>query len=106
MNDSGILPMEYKVLVKPKRVEEKTAGGLYIPDTKREKDEFGQTEGVMVAASPLAFSFAEWPGDARKPEVGDRVFFSRYQATEVAGKDNETYWLMQDQSIAGVFEDG
>lgn len=105
MNTSGIQPMEYKVLVKPKAVEERTAGGLYIPDTTREKDEFGRTEGTMVAVSPLAFSFAEWPEGARKPKVGDRVFFSRYQATEIKGNDGETYWLMQDQSIAGVFDD-
>lgn len=105
MNTSGIQPMEYKVLVKPKAVEEKTAGGLIIPEIKREKDEFGRTEGMLVATSPLAFSFADWPEGARKPAIGDHVFFSRYQADEITGKDGETYWLMQDQSIAGVFDD-
>ncbi len=105
MSGSGIKPMEYNVLVRPKAVEEKTSGGLYLPDSTKEKDEFGRTEGVLVAVSPLAFSYAEWPDEADKPKVGDRVFFSRYQATEITGRDGETYWLMQDKSIAGVYED-
>lgn len=104
MNTSGIRPMEYKVLVKPRIVDEKTTGGLYIPETTKERDEYARQEGTLVAMSPLAFSYAEWPNDAEKPKVGDEVFFSRYQATEIKGRDGEKYWLMQDASIAGVFE--
>lgn len=96
--------MEYKVLVKPETVEEKTKGGLYMPDSVREKDEYGRTEGVLVAASPIAFTGKSYP-EGSAPVVGDRVIFSRYSASEVKGRDGEYYWLMNDEAIAGVMAD-
>lgn len=104
MNESGILPRHYNVLVKPDEVAEQTKGGLFIPETVKEKDEFGRTEGVMVAASPLAFSYAEWP-DNTKPQVGDRVIFPRYNATKIKGRDGVEYWMLKDEAIAGVMQD-
>ena len=104
MNDSGIKPMGYNVLVKPQTVEVKTKGGLLLPETVIEKDEFGRTEGVLVALSPMAFAFEDWPDGADKPQIGDRVMFSRYNATETTGRDGEKYWLMKDQSIVGIIE--
>ena len=105
MNTSGLLPMEYNVLVLPTEVEAKTTGGVFLPDAVKEKEEFGRMEGSLVAVSPLAFSYAEWPEGARKPEIGDRVIFSKYQATEFRGKDGGKYWLMKDKSIAGIMTD-
>ena len=106
INKSGIRPVEYMVVVEPKRVEEKTAGGLYIPDSNRDKEQFGQKEGRLVAASPHAFSYAkEWP-KGTKPQVGDRVLFMRYQGDEVKGQDGESYWLLKDASIMAVLENG
>lgn len=104
MNESGIQPMADNVLVRPKKVEERTAGGIFIPEDTKEREQFGQIEGDMVAASPGAFryNYPEWPDGASRPQVGDRVIFSRYQATEVKGRDGEKYWLMKDTSIAGV----
>lgn len=106
-NQSGIRPMEYNVLVLPKEVEDKTAGGLFLPDEVKEKEEFGRMEGTLVAVSPMAFSFDEWPAEleAQKPQVGQRVMFSKYQATEIMGRDGKKYWLMKDRSIAGVMSD-
>lgn len=107
MNDSGIFPLEYNVLVSPKVVEEKTDGGLIIPDETREREQFGQMEGTLVAISPAAFTYnyEGWPDNHPLPEVGDRVVFSKYQATEIKGKDGEKYWLMKDRSLAGVMKD-
>lgn len=104
MNSSGIQPVEANVIVKPKEVEAKTAGGLYIPDDTKEREQFSQMEGELVAVSPGAFRFnyPEWPEDARRPQVGDHVLFAKYQATEVTGRDGGKYWLMKDTSIAGV----
>jgi chaperonin GroES len=104
VNDSGIRPMEYNVLVKPAEVETKTKGGLILADSTVEKEEFGRMEGTLVATSPMAFSFAEWPDGAPKPQVGNRVLFSRYQATELTGRDGAKYWMMKDKSIMGVME--
>lgn len=104
VNSSGIRPMEYKVLVKPEAVEEKTKGGIILPDSKREKDEYGRTEGILVAVSPVAFTGKGYP-EGSAPVVGDRVIFSRYSASEVKGRDGEDYWLMNDEAIAGVMAD-
>lgn len=104
MNSSGIQPVEYKVLVKPKAVEEKTTGGLYIPDDTKQREQYGQIEGTLVAKSPAAFTFnyEGWPEGAEPPKVGEKVVFSRYEGNEIKGADGETYWLMADKAIAAV----
>ncbi len=106
LNASGIRPVQYCVLVKPDDVEKTTKGGIILPDTKVEKDEFQRMEGTLVAASPMAFTFKDWPEDAKglRPRVGDRVIFARYNATELTGKDGAKYWLMKDEAIVGVME--
>ena len=103
-NPSGIQPTHYKVLVAPKMVDEKTDGGLYLPEKFKEKQQHAQKEGILLAVSPLAFTYAkDWP-EGSKPQVGDRVLFSRYAADEVTGQDGETYWLMQDECISAVMK--
>jgi co-chaperonin GroES (HSP10) len=102
MNASGINPVGYNVLVKPEDVEKTTKGGIILPETKLEKDEFGRMEGQLVAMSPMAFAFKDWPAETPKPQVGQRVIFSRYAGSEVTGRDGAKYWLMKDESIAGV----
>lgn len=103
MNTSGIRPMEYKVLVEPKEVDQKTKGGLILADETVEKESFARMEGVLVAVSPLAFNFDNFPQD-QAPKVGDTVLFGKYNAQEIVGRDGKTYWLMNDRSIVGVME--
>ena len=66
-NPSGIQPTEFKVLIKPKLVEEKTAGGIIIPEQAKEREQFAQMEGEIVASSPMAYSYAVWPSGAYPP---------------------------------------
>ena len=104
LNGSGIRPVQYMVIVQPDEVEKTTKGGIILPDTKVEKDEFQRMEGQLVAVSPMAFTFKDWPDGAPKPKVGDRVTFARYNATEITGRDGGKYWFMKDESILGVME--
>lgn len=106
MNTSGIRPSEYNVLVKPKEVEEKTDGGLWLPEQAREKEEFARMEGTLIAASPAAFFFEGWPDNRadERPKVGDTVMFSRYAGERITGGDGATYFLMKDKAIIGVME--
>lgn len=98
-------PLEYYVVVEPRDVETKTAGGLYLPDEAVEKEGFARTEGILVAISPAAFKALEgWPEDATIPQVGQRVVFSRYSANEFK-MDGKAYWLMRDRNVIGVIED-
>ena len=104
-NASGIRPMWDKVLVKPDEAEAVTRGGIIIPETTKERDQFAKQEGVLVAVGPAAFRY-DWPDDraADQPSVGERVFFSRYQAEKIRGRDGVEYWILKDESIAGVME--
>lgn len=101
-NDSGIVPTEFNVLIQPKMVEEKTKGGIILPDDTKERDQFAQMEGVLVACSPLAFTYADWP-NSDAPKVGDRVLFAKYSGAKVTGfKDGKEYRLCKDKDIAAV----
>lgn len=107
-NPSGISPTEFKVLVEPKAVEEKTAGGIILPDQKKESDKYATTEGRIVAVAPLAFTYAreeEWEGQP-KPAVGDWVIFAKYAGLRVTGNDGKDYLLLNDKDIAASRKQG
>lgn len=101
-NPSGINPTEYKVLIRPKTIDEKTSGGIIIPDSTKERDQFAQMEGELVAVSPLAFTYDDWKG-AEPPKPGDRVLFAKYAGAVVKGwKDGQDYRLVNDKDVAAV----
>lgn len=103
MNTSGIEPLEYHVIVKPEEVAEKTAGGLYKPQDLREREQWSETRGVLVAVSPIAFNFE---GDAPKPDLGDVVMFKRHSGTLTKGVDGVEYRIVSDKDIIGVMRHG
>jgi chaperonin GroES len=86
-----IKPLADRVLVKPDAAEEKTAGGLIIPETAKEKP----LAGTVVAAGPGT--------DEVKMEVkaGDKVLYGKYAGTEIS-HDGETYLMMKLNDIFAV----
>lgn len=98
----GIECVEYKVLVKPKKAEEKTRGGIVLPEQVVEKDQHAAMEGVICGMSPFAFSYEEWPLGARKPQIGDVVVFARYSGITQKGNDGVEYRVMNDKDIVAV----
>ena len=103
-NPSGIKPTEYKVLVQPIKVDEKTKGGIILPDETKERDQFAQMQGTLVAVSPLAFTYADakdW-GEANKPKPGDKVMFARYAGAAVKGMDGADYRIINDKDVSAV----
>ena len=107
-NNSGVFPTEYNVLIEPKKIDDMSKGGIIIPDTSRDRDQFAQTEGVLVAISPLAFTYASEPewGTADKPKPGDRVLFAKYSGTTVKGENGKDYRLVKDKDVAAILYDG
>lgn len=97
----GIRPVEYYVLIAPEEVEERTAGGIYIPQAKRETDDIATQRGRIVAQSPLAWTFAD--GDEHRGNVGDVVLFGRYAGSLIEGQDGRTYRICRDKDVAGIF---
>jgi chaperonin GroES len=101
-NASGIMPTEFKVLLKPKEVQEKTKGGIILPDETKDRDQFAQMEGMIVAVSPLAFTYSDDWGSHQPPKPGDRVLFAKYSGAKVTGKDGQEYRIVSDKDIAAV----
>jgi chaperonin GroES len=96
MNKSGIEPMEYKVLIAPKKVEEKTQGGIILVEETKNKERFATQEGVLIAVGAIAFTEPDW---LNVPKVGDTVMFDRYAGGLIEGKDGEDYRLLNDKEI-------
>lgn len=92
----GIRPLGDKVLVKRVEAAEKTAGGIYLPDTAKEKPR----EGIVIAL-----------GDGRLLENGerteftvkvdDRILFSSYAGTEIKW-EGEEYLILSEEDILGI----
>ena len=93
-----IRPLYDRVLVKRLESEEKTAGGLFIPDTAKEKPI--EARVVAVGAGKILDD-----GSQRKPEVkaGDRVLFAQYSGSEVK-LDGEEHLILREEDILAVLE--
>lgn len=106
MNLSGIIPTEYKVLVDPKPIEQKTSGGIIIPDQTVHAEKYAAIEGRIVAMSHLAFTYAspeEW-GD-HKPKPGQQILHAKYAGVRVKGKDGKEYVLINDKDVVATVEE-
>jgi chaperonin GroES len=95
---NGFRPLHDRVLVRRLEVEEKTRGGIIIPDTAKEKP----VEGEVLAVGPGARDEAGRivPLDVK---VGDRVLFGKWAGTEVL-IDGEERIIMKESDILGVVE--
>jgi chaperonin GroES len=91
-------PLHDRVVVRRLNAEEKTIGGIIIPDTAKEKP----MEGEIVAAGPGARN----EGGALVPlevKAGDRVLFGKWSGTEVK-IDGEELLIMKESDILGIVE--
>ena len=93
-----IRPLNDRILVKRLEGEEKTAGGIIIPDSAKEKPAEG--EGVAVGPGKLNEAGARVAMDVA---VGDRVLFSKYGGTEVK-LDGEDFLIMREDDTLGVIQ--
>ena len=103
MNLSGIHPIEFKCLVKPDKIEEKTKGGIIVPQTQRDRDQHAVTTGTLIDYSPLAFTFEDG-ARGYVPKLGTRVVYGKYLGSEIEGNDGETYRLINDRDISAFLE--
>lgn len=101
-NESGLSPLEFNVVVRMDPVETKTAGGLYLPETKKDRDEMSADEGTLVAVSPHAFDYADW-GSNPKPKCGDRVLFAQFDG-RLWERGGVKYRLIKDKSLIAVID--
>ena len=90
-------PLHDRVLVRRIEGEDKTKGGLIIPDTAKEKP----AEGVVVSVGPGARKDS---GELIAPSVksGDKILFGKWSGTEIK-LDGEDLLIMKESDILGVF---
>ena len=90
-NSIMIKPLADRVLIEPKEAETRTASGLYIPDTAKEKPQ----QGTVIAAGP---------GKKDEPmevKVGDTVLYGKYSGTEVT-VDDKKYLIVRQSDILAI----
>src|SRR5947207_519913 len=95
---ANIRPLQDRVIVKRVKEEEKTKGGIIIPDSAKEKP----IEGEVIA---VGNGKVLEDGTVRKLDVkaGDRVLFGKYSGTEVK-IDGEEHLILREDDILGVLE--
>ncbi len=89
-------PLHDRVLVRRVEAEEKTAGGIIIPDTAKEKPQEGEV--IAVGAGTRDESGKLTPLDVKE---GDRILFGKWSGTEVR-LDGVDYLIMKESDILGV----
>jgi chaperonin GroES len=93
-----IRPLQDRILVKRIDEEEKTKGGIIIPDTAKEKPSEGKV--VAVGKGKLNEDGKLMPLDVKK---GDRILFSKYSGTEVNIEGDE-HLIIREDDVLGVVE--
>jgi chaperonin GroES len=93
-------PLHDRVLVRRLEEEEKTAGGIIIPDTAKEKP----MQGEIIAVGPGAKN-DKGEVSALDVKAGDRVLFGKWSGTEVK-IDGEELLIMKETDIMGIIEGG
>ncbi len=95
---SKVRPLHNRIIVQRIKEEEKTAGGIIIPDTAKEKP----TEGKVIAAGP---GKRDEKGHLIAMDVkkGDRVLFSKYSGNEV-NLDGEEHLIISEDEVLAVLE--
>ncbi|MDR3073244.1 MAG: co-chaperone GroES [Deltaproteobacteria bacterium] len=94
----NLMPLNDRVLVKRLESEEKTAGGLYIPDTAKEKP----SKGEVIAAGPGKVA-DDGKRVAMAVKAGDCVLFNKYAGTEVK-LDGVEHLVMREDDILAVIK--
>lgn len=87
----NIKPLSDRVLIQPNPAEEKTAAGLIIPDTAKEKPLAGKVVAVGPGTSEVKMEV----------KVGDTVLYGKYAGTEVT-VEGETYLIMRQSDIFAI----
>ena len=93
-------PLQDRVLVRRLEQEEKTAGGIIIPDTAKEKP----MEGEVIAVGPGARS-EDGKLHPLDVKAGDRILFGKWSGSEVK-IDGEELVIMKESDILGIIEGG
>ena len=92
----NIKPLSDRVVIEPLEAEEKTSGGIYLPDTAKEKPQMGK----VVAAGPGKISDAGQK-ISMEVKVNDKILYGKYSGTDVTFDGND-YLIMRESDILAI----
>ena len=92
-------PLGDRVVIKPLEAENKTKGGIVLPDTAKEKPQ----EGKVVAVGK-GKSLENGTVQAPEVKVGDKVLYGKYSGNEITTKDGEELLIMREEDILAVIK--
>ncbi|MFH1848206.1 MAG: co-chaperone GroES [Candidatus Omnitrophota bacterium] len=92
----AIQPLADRVLVKPLEAQEKTKGGIVLPDTAKEKPQ----EGEVISAGKGRVS-EDGKVTALEVKKGDKVLYGKYSGTEIS-VDGESYLILKEEDILAI----
>ena len=94
-----VRPLDDRVLIKPLEAEQKTSGGIVLPDSAKEKSQRGEV--IAVGSGKLLDSGDRAPLSVKS---GDRVIFGKYAGTEIK-IDGTEHQIMREHEILAVLEE-
>ena len=102
-NESGIVPVGHRVLIRTINTERITSGGIVIPDPVAEKKDKEQVRATVIDYGDTAW-MAEGLGSKPWAAVGDTVLIGKYAGVLVKGKDDVQYRIINDDEIQARIE--
>jgi len=96
MSTVNVTPLNDRILVKRVEEEEKTAGGIYIPDSAKEKPQKGEI--VATGKGKTSDDGNKIPLEVK---VGDKILFGKYSGTELKLEGQE-YLMMREEDVLGI----
>lgn len=95
-HEVAVRPLHDRILVRRMAEEEKTAGGLFIPDTAKEKPQRGEI--IATGKGRITEDGKVLPLEVK---IGDKILFGKYSGTELK-LEGEEYLMMREEDILGV----
>jgi chaperonin GroES len=98
-SNMNIQPLADRVIVRPLEAEEKTKGGIILPDTAKEKPQEGEI--IAVGKGKVLEN-----GNVQAMEVkkGDRILYGKYSGSEIKTKDGEDLLIMREEDILAIIK--
>lgn len=97
-HEISVRPLHDRILVRRTAEEDKTAGGLFIPDTAKEKPQKGEI--IACGKGRVTEDGKTLPLEVK---IGDRVLFGKYSGTELK-IDGQEYLMMREEDILGIVQ--
>jgi len=95
----SIQPLGDRVLIKSLEAEDKTRGGIVLPDTAKEKPQEGEV--IAVGKGKVLDNGTRVPLEVK---AGDKVLYGKYSGTEVTTKEGDEYLIMREEDIFAIIK--